>query len=64
MSDQLDDKGQTGTVGVIGDIAINPEAGFFVTGTSANIPLSAPATGFIDEDVPISFAGGAPRHGG
>ncbi|MEA1083253.1 hypothetical protein SFC76_03190 [Sphingomonas sp. CD22] len=60
MSGQLDDKGTTGTVGVVGAIAVIPVAGFFVTGTSANIPLGAPATGFIDEDVPVAFAGGAP----
>jgi len=60
MSGQLDDKGTTGTVGVVGAIVAIPVAGFFVTGTSANIPLGAPATGFIDEDVPVAFAGGAP----
>ncbi|WP_210358250.1 hypothetical protein [Sphingomonas beigongshangi] len=60
MSGQLDDKGTTGTVGVVGAIAVLPVAGFFMTGTSANIPLGAPVTGFIDEDVPVAFAGGAP----
>lgn len=60
MSGQLDDKGTTGTVGVVGAIAVIPVAGFFVTGTSANIPLGTPVTGFIDEDVQVAFAGGAP----
>lgn len=60
MSGQLDDKGTTGTAGVVGAIAVLPVAGFFMTGTSANIPLGAPVTGFIDEDVPVAFAGGAP----
>lgn len=60
MSGQLDDKGTTGTAGVVGAIAVLPVAGFFVTGTSANIPLGAPVTAFIDEDVPVSFAAGAP----
>ncbi len=60
MSGQLDDKGTTGTAGVVGAAVFIPVAGFFLTGTSANIPLGAPATGFIDEDVPVSFAGGAP----
>lgn len=60
MSGQLDDKGTTGTAGVVGAIAVLPIAGFFVTGTSANIPLGAPVTAFIDEDVPVSFAAGAP----
>ena len=60
MSGQLDDKGTTGTAGVVGAIAVLPIAGFFVTGTSANIPLGAPVTAFIDEDVPVSFVSGAP----
>lgn len=60
MSGQLDDKGTTGTAGVVGAIAVLPVAGFFVTGTSANIPLGAPVKAFIDEDVPVTFAGGAP----
>ena len=60
MSGQLDDKGTTGTAGVVGAIAVLPIAGFFVTGTSANIPLGAPVNAFIDEDVPVSFVGGAP----
>lgn len=60
MSGQLDDKGTTGTAGVVGAIAVIPVAGFFVTGTSANIPLGTPVTGFIDEDVPVAFSGGTP----
>lgn len=60
MTGQLDDKGTTGTVGVVGAIAVIPVAGFFVTGTSANIPLGSPVTGFIDEDVHVAFAGGTP----
>lgn len=56
MSGQLDDKGTTGTAGVVGSALLLPVAGFFVTGTSANIPLGAPVNGFIDEDVPLSFA--------
>lgn len=60
MSGQLDNKGTTGTAGVVGAVALLPVAGFFMTGTSANIPLGAPVTGFIDEDVPVAFASGAP----
>lgn len=56
MSGQLDDKGVTGTAGVVGAIAVVPIAGFFVTGTSAKIPVGAPVKGFIDEDVIITFA--------
>jgi hypothetical protein len=56
LSGQLDDKGTTGTAGVVGSIALIPVAGFFVTGTSANIPLGMPVAGFMDEDVPVAFA--------
>lgn len=60
LSGQLDDKGTTGTAGVVGAIAFVPVAGFFVTGTSANIPLGAPVSAFMDEDVPVAFANTAP----
>jgi hypothetical protein len=50
------DKGETGTVGVVAAIAFIPVAGFFVTGTSANLPEGSPATGYIESDIPISFA--------
>lgn len=56
LSGQIDDKGKTGTAGVVGAVAFVPVAGFFVTGTSANIPLGAPVNAFIDEDVPLAFA--------
>ena len=59
LSGQLDDKGTTGTAGVVGAIAFVPVAGFFMTGTSAQIPLGAPVAGFIDEDVPLAFAAGS-----
>ncbi|HZF43730.1 MAG TPA: hypothetical protein VEZ48_10010 [Sphingomonadaceae bacterium] len=59
LTGQMDDKGKTGTAGVVGAIAVVPIAGFFVTGTSAEIPLGAPINGFIDEDVPVAFASGA-----
>lgn len=56
MTGAFDDKGTTGTAGVVASIAFVPVAGFFVTGTSANIPLGAPVTGFLDEDVPVTLA--------
>jgi hypothetical protein len=56
LSGQLDDKGTTGTAGVVGAIAVLPVAGFFVTGTSANIPIGTPVNGFMDEDVPVAFS--------
>lgn len=60
MSGQLDDKGRTGTAGVVASVALVPIAGFFVTGTSARIPVGGAVSGFIDEDVPLSFAAKAP----
>lgn len=63
LSGQFDDKGVTGTAGVIGAIAFLPVAGFFTTGTSATIAQGAGVKGFIDEDVPVSVsaeAGPAP----
>ncbi len=58
LTGQVDDKGVTGTAGVVGAIAFVPVAGFFVTGTSARIPVGAPVSAFIDEDVPVAFAQG------
>lgn len=60
MTGQFDDKGTTGTAGVVGAVAFVPVAGFFVTGTSARVPLGAPVNAFIDEDVPVAFATAAP----
>ncbi len=61
LSGQLDDKGTTGTAGVVGAIAVIPVAGFFVTGTSAVIPIGTPVNGFMDEDVPVAFSTAAPQ---
>lgn len=58
LAGQMDDKGKTGTAGVVGAIAFVPLAGFFVTGSSAEIPLGAPVNGFVDEDVQVAFAAG------
>ena len=51
----VDDKGVTGTAGVVGAIALVPIAGFVVTGTSARIPVNAPVTAFLDEDLVVEF---------
>jgi hypothetical protein len=56
LSGTFDDKGVTGTAGVVAAIALVPIAGFFTTGTSANIPSGGAVKGFVDEDVPLSFA--------
>lgn len=51
MSGTFDDKGVTGTGGVVAAVAFVPIAGFFTTGTSATIPIGAPVKGFLDEDI-------------
>lgn len=56
LTGQFDDKGKTGTAGVVAAIAFVPIAGFITTGTSAKIPLGAPVTGFLDEDISVAFA--------
>lgn len=55
LSGQLDDKGVTGTAGVVGAVLVAPIAGFFITGTSAEIPAGAILTAYLDEDLPLSF---------
>jgi len=52
----FDDKGVTGTAGVVAAIAFVPVAGFFTTGTSATLPLGAGVNGFVDEDVTLVTA--------
>ncbi len=58
LSGTFDEKGATGTVGVVAAVALVPIVGFFTTGTSAELPLGSPVKGFIAEDVPLSFAAG------
>jgi hypothetical protein len=60
LNGTFDDKGVTGTAGVVAAIAFVPVAGFFTTGTSANIPAGSTVKGFIAEDVPLVFAQTAP----
>lgn len=60
LSGAFDDKGVTGTAGVVAAIAFVPVAGFFTTGTSALVPLGASVKGFVDEDVQLSLAAVAP----
>ena len=58
-SGSMNDKGTTGTAGVVGAVVFIPIAGFFMTGTSALIPAGTIVRAFIDEDVPIAFAAGS-----
>ncbi|MBA2771340.1 MAG: hypothetical protein H0U34_04900, partial [Sphingomonas sp.] len=60
LSGTFDDKGVTGTAGVVASIALVPLAGFFVTGTSANIPAGSGVKAFLDEDLRIAVAPAAP----
>ena len=54
LSGTFDDKGVTGTAGVVAAVALVPIAGFFVTGTSANIPAGSGVKAFLDEDLRIA----------
>ena len=56
LSGSFDDKGVTGTAGVVAAVALVPIAGFFVTGTSASIPSGAGVKAFLDEDLGIASA--------
>ena len=60
LSGAMDDKGVTGTAGVIGAVALVPIAGFLMTGTSAVIPLGATVQAFLDEDVQMQAVQPAP----
>jgi hypothetical protein len=56
LSGSMDDKGVTGTGGVVAAAVLVPVVGFFVTGTSAEIAAGSNTTGFLEEDVPVAFA--------
>jgi len=51
LTGTFDDKGVTGTGGVVASIALVPLAGFFTTGTSAMIPMGSGVKAFLDEDI-------------
>lgn len=53
---EMDTRGETGTAGVVGAIVILPIAGFFVTGTSAEMPLNMPGRAFLDQDISLAAA--------
>ena len=53
MTGTFDDKGVTGTGGVVASVLLLPIAGFLVTGTSANIPAGSGVKAFLDEDLRI-----------
>ena len=51
MSGAFDDKGITGTAGVVAAVVLVPVVGFFVTGTSARIPSGSQISAYVDEDI-------------
>jgi hypothetical protein len=51
LTGTFDDKGVTGTAGVVGAAVLIPLAGFFMTGTSAKIPMGSSTKAFLDEDL-------------
>ncbi|HQS69693.1 MAG: hypothetical protein B7Y36_16565 [Novosphingobium sp. 28-62-57] len=60
LSGTFDDKGVTGTGGVVASVALIPLAGFFTTGTSANIPSGSGAKGFLEEDITYAVPAAVP----
>lgn len=56
LGGSMDDKGVTGTGGVVAAAILVPVVGFFVTGTSAAIAPGSNTTGYLEEDVPVAFA--------
>jgi len=57
LSGTFDDKGTAGGVAAVAVSAVVfLPAGFFMTGTSAKLPVGTPVKAFIDEDVALSFA--------
>jgi hypothetical protein len=61
LSGALTQKGTAGGVAAVGVSAVVfAPAGFFMTGTSARLPVGTPIKAFIDEDVPLTMAAAAP----
>lgn len=54
LTGSFDDKGVTGTAGVVAAVLLVPVVGFFVTGTSAKIPAGAGVKAFLDEDLRVA----------
>lgn len=56
LKGDMDSRGETGTAGVVGALVVLPVAGFFVTGTSAEMPLNMPGRAFLDQDISLAPA--------
>jgi hypothetical protein len=63
LTGTFDDKGVTGTAGVVAAIAFAPIAGVYMTGTSAQVPAGGGVQAFRDEDLAVA-APDAPAAGG
>jgi len=62
LSGALAQKGSAGGAAAVGVSAVVfAPAGFFMTGTSARLPIGTPIKAFIDEDVPLNIAATAPQ---
>lgn len=55
LTGNFDDKGVTGTAGVVAAVAFVPIAGFFMTGTSAKLPAGGGVKAFLDEDLTVAI---------
>jgi hypothetical protein len=61
LTGAFDDKGVAGGIGAVAVAAlVFLPAGFFMTGTSAIVPMGSTVKGFVDEDVPLALAAAAP----
>ena len=56
LNGSFDDKGVTGTAGVVAAVVFIPVVGFFTTGTSAMIQAGSTVKAFLDEDIAVSMA--------
>lgn len=61
LTGTFDDKGVTGTGGVVAAVALIPIAGFFTTGTSAMIASGSGVKGFLDEDIAFRSVSAQPQ---
>ncbi|MBV9883459.1 MAG: hypothetical protein JO276_10665 [Sphingomonadaceae bacterium] len=59
ISGAVSEHGDTGTAGVVASIVVLPVAGFFVTGTSAILPVGTGFNATTDSDVPLVIPDGA-----
>ena len=61
LTGSFDDKGVTGTGGVIAAVALIPLAGFLTTGTSAMIASGSSVKSFLDEDIAFQAVQARPQ---